>query len=101
MALDRSVLTDLAAAHPDWRREGHEDMNADQRAAYHQFFQFTTDDAEIGEDYLFCDRWRAIGGEVWVDPSIELKHVGSSEYAGRLLEILRPVPARPVLQAAE
>jgi hypothetical protein len=101
VALDRSVLTGLASAHPEWKRDGHEDMNAAQHAAYHQFFQFTTDDEEIGEDYLFCDRWRAIGGEVWVDPSIELKHVGSSEYAGRLLEILRPVPVRPALQAAE
>ena len=101
VALDRSVLTKLAAAHPDWKREGHEDMNAAQRACYHQFFQFTTDDAEIGEDYLFCDRWRAIGGEVWVDPSIELKHAGASEYAGRLLDILKPIPARSALQAAE
>jgi len=101
VAIDRSVFVDLIAAHPDWKREGHEDMNAAQRAAYHQFFQFTTDDEEIGEDYLFCDRWRAIGGEVWVDPSIELKHVGAMEYTGRLLEILRPGPARQALQAAE
>ena len=100
VALDRSVLVALAAAHPEWKREGQEDMNEAQRAAYYQFFQFTTDDAEIGEDYLFCDRWRAIGGEVWVDPSIELKHVGASEYSGRLLDILKPIPARSALQQA-
>jgi hypothetical protein len=95
VALDRSVLARLAAAHPEWKRDGHDDMNAAQRAAYHQFFQFNNDNDEVGEDYLFCDRWRALGGEVWVDPSIELAHVGVKEHVGRLLDILHPSPVRP------
>lgn len=32
----------------------------------------------ISEDYLFCDRWRAMGGEVWCDPAIWLEHYGQA-----------------------
>jgi hypothetical protein len=88
--IERSVFEKLILARPEWKREGLDDMSAAQRAAYHQFFRFDTEsNEEIGEDYLFCDRWRAIGGEVWVDPSIELTHVGARPYSGRLLEILQ------------
>ena len=92
--IERSVFERLIAAHPEWKREGHEDMSLDVRACYHQFFRFDTelDHEEIGEDYLFCDRYREVGGEVWVDPSITLKHCGSHEFTGRLLEILQPRP---------
>jgi hypothetical protein len=36
----------------------------------------------IGEDFLFCDRAREHGFEVWVDPSITLGHMGIQEYVG-------------------
>ncbi len=36
----------------------------------------------MGEDYLFCDRARAIGYEVWIDPTIKLGHMGVQEYEG-------------------
>lgn len=34
------------------------------------------------EDYTFCHRWTAIGGEVWVDPSQPLAHVGPKAWSG-------------------
>jgi len=95
---ERSVFERLIAAHPEWKIEGHEDMTEAQRAAYHQFFRFDTESHdEIGEDYLFCDRWREAGGEIWVDPSIELTHMGAYPYTGRLIEILQPVAPPDVL----
>ncbi|NHO31209.1 hypothetical protein [Acetobacter fallax] len=36
----------------------------------------------LSEDFAFCRRWRAIGGEVWLDPSLVLTHTGSSTFAG-------------------
>jgi hypothetical protein len=29
----------------------------------------------IGEDFVFCNRWRELGGKVWIDPELELTHV--------------------------
>ena len=32
------------------------------------------------EDYAFCERWRKMGGEITLDPSIRLGHVGRKIY---------------------
>jgi len=32
--------------------------------------------AYLREDYAFCSRWRAMGGEVWCDPGLILEHYG-------------------------
>jgi hypothetical protein len=30
----------------------------------------------LGEDYAFCDAWRAIGGRIWADAMCQVGHVG-------------------------
>lgn len=30
----------------------------------------------LSEDYAFCEKWKAVGGELWTDPSIHLRHWG-------------------------
>ena len=41
-----------------------------------------------GEDFAFCKRWTDIGGKVWVDPALELTHIGPHSFAGCLQEWL-------------
>jgi hypothetical protein len=36
----------------------------------------------LSEDYAFCRRWRAIGGEIWLDLNSQLTHSGSYSYRG-------------------
>mmetsp|Transcript_1267 Transcript_1267/g.3030 ORF Transcript_1267/g.3030 Transcript_1267/m.3030 type:complete len:302 (-) Transcript_1267:54-959(-) len=36
----------------------------------------------VSEDFSFCDRWRAVGGEVWVDLTTGLNHTGSFRFEG-------------------
>lgn len=43
----------------------------------------------VSEDYLFCDRWRAIGGECYVDPSIQLSHSGFHVYPGKSSDLAK------------
>jgi hypothetical protein len=38
--------------------------------------------AYLSEDYAFCRRWRAIGGEIWLDLQSRLTHTGTSAYHG-------------------
>lgn len=37
-----------------------------------------------GEDVDFCNRWRAKGGDIWVDPDIHFTHVGRKVWTGHL-----------------
>ena len=47
-----------------------------------------TDNRVLSEDYAFCQRWRDIGGKVFMDASISMAHVGTKAYMGRLGEWL-------------
>jgi hypothetical protein len=56
-----------------------------------------TEEGYMGEDFLFCDRARELGFDVWIDPSISLGHMGVQEYTGNYgQDILYPmvVPAQ-------
>ena len=36
----------------------------------------------LSEDFSFCRRWTAIGGEIWADLGSTLDHVGPSVFRG-------------------
>lgn len=42
----------------------------------------------LSEDYGFGRYWQKMDGEVWVDPSIELTHLGRMEYTGSMVNWL-------------
>jgi hypothetical protein len=38
-----------------------------------------------GEDFAFCDDWRAAGGQIWLDPDLTLHHCDSGrKYTGNI-----------------
>lgn len=46
-------------------------------AAYDSPFEFRYENGSLrGEDVLFCERWRAIGGRIWLHEGVQLGHVG-------------------------
>jgi hypothetical protein len=44
----------------------------------------------LSEDYAFCQRWRDIGGKVYLDVNIPMGHVGPKMYHGCLGEWAKP-----------
>ena len=46
---------------------------------------------KFGEDYSFCQRWRDIGGQVWIDPEIQFGHAGTKTFVGHLGDHLRAI----------
>ena len=79
MLIRREVFEKMYEAHPEWRYHDEKKIG-DQITAY---FDFALKDGNyIGEDFLFCDRARELGFEVWIDPTIKLGHVGVEEFAG-------------------
>ena len=92
MMVRRDVFETLNDAHPEWRyydeRSG--------RTVPCMFDFMKTDEGYIGEDYLFCDRVREHGFEVWVDPTIKLGHMGVQEYEGEFgKDVLYPMIVPP------
>jgi hypothetical protein len=79
MMIRREVFEKLRDAHPEWVYHD-EKKQGDEMIA---FFDFALKDGQyIGEDYLFCDRAREQGFEVWIDPTIKLGHMGIHEFEG-------------------
>lgn len=93
MMIRKEVFEKLKEAHPEWVYHD-EKKQGDEMVA---FFDFALKDGQyIGEDYLFCDRAREMGFEVWIDPTIKLGHMGTIEFEGSfgeefLYPLIRPV----------
>ena len=88
MMVRREVFEKMVEAHPEWN---YYDDRSDRML--NAMFDFkVTDEGYIGEDFLFCDRTRELGFEVWVDPTISLGHMGVQEYEGQFgQDILYPM----------
>lgn len=90
LMLRREVLLALAAAHPEAL------YRAEDGPAHAFFATGITAGAAPGEgvylseDYLFCARWRALGGEVWCDPAILLEHHGQVALRGDPMTLFSP-----------
>jgi hypothetical protein len=96
LKIAREALLDLAAANPDWKASGKEDLPTDVKANYYRFFRFGDDELETSEDYVFCDAWRAHGGEIWADPEMVLGHIGEKKYSGSISELFAPSAAKSI-----
>lgn len=48
----------------------------------------TYDGIRLEEGYSLCRRWRELGGDVWVDPLIDLGHTGPKTFQGSLMGYL-------------
>jgi hypothetical protein len=76
MMIQRHVLETMVKNHPEWRY-----VNDTKNRDEHAIFDFGVYDGKYyGEDYLFCDRARADGFTVFLDPTISLPHVGTEEF---------------------
>jgi hypothetical protein len=78
MMIKREVIEKLVKENPQWNYWD----DKTQRTLSAIFDFAVKDNSYVGEDYLFCDRARAAGFQVWVDPTIKLGHMGTIEYEG-------------------
>ena len=52
------------------------------------FIETVRDGRRQMEDYSFCHRWRAIGGQIWIDPQARMLHAGRKEWVASVSDIL-------------
>lgn len=87
----RAVFERLATEMPDIRfvEEGEDGTETEAHAFFEQ--RILSDGHRASEDILFCRRWRALGGKVWVLPCLRLKHWGPVAFEGALADEIRLV----------
>ena len=78
LLIRRHVLSRLLIAHRD--KVYTDKVSGEQHCAL--FDTQLKDGSYMGEDYTFCERARAIGYKIYVDPSATLSHYGEKEYKG-------------------
>lgn len=85
LCIKRHVIDELIAAHPELTYYPERTYQADPNDPQPEWAIFDTlIDAGryLSEDYAFCRRWQQLGGEVWLDPSIALDHLGTHTFRG-------------------
>ena len=89
MMVRRSVFAQMAERYPETEfRSIHLGLNNDAAGARANAFFDCVIDPETGaylsEDYTFCKRWTAMGGEIWAYANSRLAHVGTQIFEGDL-----------------
>jgi hypothetical protein len=88
MRIKRGVFERMADAYPELKYQENvvKTMNRKIEEAY-DFFNMGIDHTRgryTTEDYMFCKRWRDIGGQLWIYPDINFDHIGRKAYSGNL-----------------
>lgn len=81
--ITREVAVRLSRSHPELEFAGD-----DGRIEHAVFNPMVLNRKYMSEDYSFCTRWRALGGKIYCDPAISLKHVGTFVWSGAWQEQL-------------
>ena len=94
MLVERSVFTKMEEAYPMIRYKPDHvgQANFDGSRYIHAFFDTVIDTKEsitgggsdryLSEDYMFCQMWRKIGGEIWLCPWMRTDHIGTYHFKG-------------------
>lgn len=82
----RDVYEKLIAAHPETKYVDDVGLGKQYEPTMYAIFDCKIDEKGhyLSEDWLFCRRWQAIGGEIWAHGKVLLNHVGHYEYQGDL-----------------
>ena len=93
MMIKREVFPKMEAAYPELRyKPDHVGQEHFDGSRYiHAYFDTIIDhgksDRYLSEDYMFCQYWRKIDGQVWLCPWMKTQHVGTFAFSGNMPKI--------------
>ncbi len=85
MMVSRHAVSRMINAYPESEYKRIDAASQKRGARFFNLFEGMIDPdtkTYLSEDYSFCRRLTDIGGEVWVDTSIELTHTGTASFKG-------------------
>ena len=85
----RHVYEKLIAAHPESKYVDDIGLGKQYEPMMYAIFDCVIDERGhyLSEDWTFCRRWQALGGEIWAHSKTLLNHVGHYEFAGDLSKL--------------
>jgi hypothetical protein len=96
MMVKREVFDKMKDAYPNihYKPDHVGQKNFDGTRYIHAYFDTVIDyensitgggsDRYLSEDYMFCQMWRKIGGEIYLCPWMKTQHVGSYAFSGNM-----------------
>ena len=85
----RQVYEKLIAAHPECKYVDDIGLGKQYEPMMYSIFDTIIDERGhyLSEDWTFCRRWQALGGEIWAHSKTLLNHVGHYEFAGDISKL--------------
>jgi glycosyltransferase involved in cell wall biosynthesis len=80
MKISKSALKNVWDVSDEYQNEG--------RTCRMVFDVKVVDGQLVSEDNIFCQKWRNLGGKVFIEPSMTVNHIGVKKYQGNFLEYL-------------
>jgi len=87
LMIRRTVLERMQAQYPELQYSREHQAHDPLKGSPHRFALFDclidrATGAYLSEDFSFCQRWTAMGGEIWADLSSKLSHTGPLTFQG-------------------
>ncbi|WP_240759389.1 hypothetical protein [Lichenicoccus roseus] len=101
MLIARAVIERMMQAYPETSyRSVHSYADQHPDSDLHPFalFECMIDPASriyLSEDFAFCQRWRALGGQVWLETRSSLTHSGPADFVGQPARVFEASLTRP------
>jgi len=86
LCIARHVLQDMYDAEPRKFRSEKQRHKMPQAILFERTYE---GGGRISGDYSWCNRWRRLGGKIYIDPEMRFYHSGEKEYQGKLGHYLR------------
>ena len=85
----KHVYEKLIAAHPESKYVDDIGLGKQYEPMMYAIFDCVIDERGhyLSEDWTFCRRWQALGGEIWAHSKTLLNHVGHYEFTGDLTKL--------------
>lgn len=81
MKISSAALKKVWDASPEYKNEGR---------TCRMVFDIKIENGDlVSEDNVFCQKWRSLGGKVFIEPSMTCNHIGVKKYQGNFLEYLK------------
>jgi hypothetical protein len=96
MMVKREVFDKMKDAYPNihYKPDHVGQKNFDGTRYIHAYFDTVIDykdsitgggsDRYLSEDYMFCQMWRKIGGQIWLCPWMKTQHIGTYAFTGNM-----------------